>query len=282
MTLKRKQRFIWSSTGATCVIVLSIGLLVWAPAEASKLPGIAACDDFELIGDYVFELDGRELTDAEIYLSESQVTYLVVAPELASPLLISPRGKSVQTIDADLLSRKEGSAELAARAAREYAGAYELEHGAMVFELDGKTAKLKPKPPLLGRQTFTELDNHDPSYGHKARAHKQAKAAAVAAPPVADREIIVRTYFGSWSKICKLLVPRMKRLEDAWRTSGIRFEYYGLPRPIPDDLHAVDLGIRGVPTTVVFADGEEIGRLTGRALDAPEDSLYRLLEEGSR
>ncbi len=147
----------------------------------------------------------------------------------------------------------------------------------MIFEHDGKTAKLKPKPPLLGRQTFAELDNHDPSYGHKARAHKQAKAAAVAAPPASDREIVVRTYFGSWSKICKLLVPKMKRLEDAWRETGIRFEYYGLPRPIPDDSHAVDVGLRGVPTTVVFADGEDIGRLTGSALDTPQDSLYRLL-----
>ena len=260
-------------------LVICLAAPVAAEARSSVVPGRDAIEDLELTGDFLFELDGADLTDAEIYVSKRHVAYLVVTPGLPAPLLISPRGNSVQSVQQEKLARVDGGATLAADSVAQYIGEYDLRGGKMIFDLAGKTAKLKPKPPLLGRQTFDALETHDPKYAYNARAY-QAKAAAATAPPIPGENLRIRVYFGSWSEICKLLVPKMQQVEDDWKTHGVRFEYYGVPRPIIDDPHAVEMGIVGVPTAVVFVGDEEVGRLTGRALDTPEESLYRLLEGG--
>ncbi len=265
------------------VIGVLVAICFAAPSLAETpsdvVPGQDAIEDLELTGDFLCELDGADLTDAEIYVSQRHVAYLVVAPSLPAPLLISPRGESVQSVQRQKLTRADGRATLAADFRLEYLGEYDLRGGEMIFELDGKTAKLKPKPPLLGRQTFPELERHDPKYAFNAMAHRQSKTAAATAPPIPGENVRIRVYFGSWSEICKLLVPKMQQVEEDWRTHGVRFEYYGLPRPIIDDPHAVEMGIVGVPTAVVFVGDEEIGRLTGRALDTPEESLHRILAD---
>ena len=56
----------------------------------------------------------------------------------------------------------------------------------------------------------------------------------------------------------------------------VRFEYYGLPKPLTDDPIVREEGITGVPTVLVSVDGEEIGRLQGRALDRPGEALAGL------
>ncbi len=265
-----------------CRTTLAIAAMAWTQAAAAELPGISPIEDFEASGAFLFELDGRDL-DAEIYHSEREVAYLIVATKLPAPLLISPRGKSVQTVEKTRFTRTDGGAELAEKAALEQLGEYELSGDEMVFEIGGKIAKLKPKPPLLGHQDFATLEEHDPKYAKNARTHGLKRKSAAQAPPVPGENVRVRVYFGSWSEICQYLVPKMKSLEEDWRSHGVQFEYYGVPKPITDDQHAVDTGILGVPTAVVFVDGEEIGRLSGRALDTPEESLTRLLGgEGPR
>ena len=263
------------------LLVLAVFILT-IEAVAAELPGLAAVNDLEVNGGFVLELDGRNLEDAEIYLSEREVAYLVVASELETPLLISPRGKSVQSVNVDSLTRKDGGADLAAGSVLEYLGEYETRGGEMIFEIDGKVAKLEPKPPLLGHQTFEELERHDPKYAYNVRTLSEKKTASAPAPPRAGENVKIRVYFGSWSEICEMLVPKVKQLEDDWTAHGIRFEYYGLPKPLIDDQHAVDMEIRGVPTAVVFVDGEEVGRATGLELKTPEESLGRLLAAASR
>jgi thiol-disulfide isomerase/thioredoxin len=280
----RKSKIQASSAARRLIQVLlvlaSTGLILSIEA-AAELPGVAAVSDLEVNGGFVFELDGRNVEDAEIYLSEREVAYLVIASELETPLLISPRGKSVQSLRADRLTRRDGGADLAAGSVLEYLGEYETRGGEMIFEIDGKVAKLEPKPPLLGHQTFDELGRHDPKYAYNARSLSDKKTASAPAPPRAGEDVKIRVYFGSWSEICEMLVPKVQQLEDDWKQYGVRFEYYGLPKPIVDDQHAVEMEIRGVPTAVGFVDGEEVGRATGLELKTPEESLHRILA-GSR
>ncbi len=269
-----------ASSEASCflhafLMLVLIGLS--SGIRATELPGLTAIDDLELDGSFLFELDARDLRDAEIFLSKREVAYLVVASELERPLLVSPRGRSVQSVRIDSLIRKDGGGELAADSVLDYFGEYKLRGGEMIFEIDGKVAKLKPKPPLLGQQTFEELEKHDPRYAYNARSLSEAKAISTPSPPVSGERVEIRVYFGSWSEICEMLVPKVKQVEDDWKSHGVGFEYYGLPKPIIDDQHAVDIGIFGVPTAVVFVDGEEVGRAVGLQLKEPEESLYRVL-----
>ncbi len=159
-----------SSFAVGVVVAVCIAAPASAEARSDVLRGRDAIEELEPTGDFLFELDGHDLADAEIYVSERHVAYLVVTPGLPAPLLISPRGKSVQSVQQEKLSRADGGAMLSADYALEYLGEYDLRGGEMIFELGDKTAKLKLNPPLLGRQTFDELQRHDPKYGFNARA----------------------------------------------------------------------------------------------------------------
>lgn len=248
--------------------------------QSSPIPGDRAIPDFEPVADRQFEIDGQIQGEAEIYVSERQVVYLVVVPGQPSGLLISPRGKSVQSVDLDKLSRLEkGRAHLEENATGDNLGEYQLEGKTIVFEFDGKTARLKPRPPLTGIQSNSAVGEYDAKYAHQAESYQLTKNRSLKSLPIDGENVRVRVYFGSWSEICEYLVPKIMKVEEEWKSSGARFEYYGLPQPLIEDAVAVAEGIRGVPTVVVYVNDQEVGRLTGRPLDNPEESLYQLLQE---
>ncbi len=259
------------------VIAIWVSSTSWAHAQSDVVPGNAAIEDLELTPDFLFELDGKVLDSAEIYASTRHVAYLVITPRLEAPLLISPRGNSVQSVQVERLTRRELGASLDAGFPLTYLGEYQRKRDAMVFELDGKTARLKPAPPLLGHQSHVSLSARDPKLASKAKAYAMKSGFALSTLPVAADSIRIRVYFGTWSEICNYLVPKIMQVEEQWGPQGVRFEYYGLPRPLTDDQVAVRDGILGVPTAIVYVDDVEVGRLSGRPLDTPEESFYEIL-----
>jgi len=87
---------------------------------------------------------------------------------------------------------------------------------------------------------------------------------------------VVRIYFGSWCPHCREHVPFLLRVEDDVKNPKIQFQYYGLP-PGLDDPEAKKLGIKGVPTGIVYVNGKEVGRLTGAGWNTPEVLLSKIL-----
>ena len=261
------------------LILCSLAAAPPARAQSAELPGGKPIDDLELTRELALEIDGEDFDDAEIYHSRYEVAYLVVSPELPSPLLFSPRGHSVQSVEGEKLGKTAGlAAKLGASAVARYLGQYEESGGVMSFELDdGRTVVLEPRPPLLGRQAAEMLEERHPRYGEKARVYGLEKA-AVSAMAVPEGEVRARVYFASWSPICERLVPKIMRLEQELG-GRVRFEYYGLPRPLNDDPVVRRERIHSVPTVVVYVDEAEIGRLSGRALDEPEAAFSRLFKD---
>jgi len=260
-------------------ILFSLAAMPGARAQSAELPGGKPIDDLELTRDYVLKVDGVDVDGAEIYHSRYEVAYLVVSPELPSALLFSPRGRSVQSVDGEKLAKAAGpTAKLGGAAAARYLGEYEEHRGVMTFKLDdGRTVALEPRPPLLGRQSNESLEERHPRYGEKARAYRPRKA-AMSTMAIPRGEVRVRVYFASWSPICERLVPKVLRVEQELR-GRVRFEYYGLPNPLSDDPVVARDSILSVPTVVVYVDDEEIGRLSGRALDEPEAAFSRLFKD---
>jgi len=72
-------------------------------------------------------------------------------------------------------------------------------------------------------------------------------------------------------------VPRILRVADELQGTGIRFEYYGLPKSFLTDPEAERLKIEGVPTVLILVDGQETARLTGTDLVSPEVGLKSVL-----
>ncbi|MCG8461009.1 MAG: thioredoxin family protein, partial [Holophagales bacterium] len=188
---------------------------------------------------------------------------------------------SVQRVDPDAFSATgELSARLAPIGGPGAVTTFTRSRQVMRFELDGRAYTLRPAPPVLGRQSSLAVGERHPSFSQKSAAFRQnhdQKSVAMSAPveKAAAEDLMVRVYFGSWSPICERIVPKLMAVEESW--GHVRFEYYGLPQPLIDDPHAVDMGITGVPTVVVFRGGQELERLMGRQLDDPSEALTRVL-----
>jgi len=276
-TTRRNQRLLGTLTAYALVAMFGAPIMGTA-SHATELPGKRPVSDFELSIEYVFELDGRDPEDAEIYFSRYEVAYLVIASELEAPLLVSPRGRAVQRVrPGKLAKRQQIRADLGADAVLEYVGEFRRQRGEMIFTVDGKTAKLKPHPPVLGRQSAADLRDRLPKYAHVATARGRSAKAGLPELPEAGEHLKVRVYFGSWSPLCERLVPDIIAVGEKRTNPRVRFEYYGLPRRIIDDPVAREEGIHAVPTAVVYRDGEEIGRLTGLRLRSPAEGLAQLL-----
>ena len=87
----------------------------------------------------------------------------------------------------------------------------------------------------------------------------------------------LQVFFNQSCGICGLVLPRIFQAESELTPLGSAFEYYALPQRLRDDPLAEQLEIRGVPTAVVFLDGEPVGQLRPLQLQQPMDSLAELL-----
>ena len=248
-------------------------------AGAGSLPGSDPIDDLELTRDWHIEVDELVAREASIYYSDYHLAWLARVPEIGM-LLISPRGESVQRIDPSGFVEAGDEVTLASGVIAETTVRFESRKGGKYFELDGRAVALVPAPPLLGRQSLTTVEERHPDFiagSASYRSKMGGTSLLVAGKSQQQRDLTVRVYFGSWSPICQRIVPKILATEDAWRVDGIRFEYYGLPKPLNDDPHAVEQRITGVPTIVVFEGDQEVERLTGRQLDDPAEALSRTL-----
>ena len=81
---------------------------------------------------------------------------------------------------------------------------------------------------------------------------------------------VIVKYMATWCGPCKLLAPVMEALSEEMK-----------PAPfieIDVDQHgeaAAEMGIRGVPTVLIFKDGIEIGRFSGYS---PKEELKKKLQ----
>ncbi len=233
--------------------------------------------DFEPIGEYQFELGGEVLAKAEIFQSRRAAAFLVLAPELSSPLLINPRTKSVESVHLMKVARQQdGSIDLLADATFGYLGTFRVAGTELDFDVKGKSARLRPKPPILGFQEAEALRSQKPEYDRLAAAYEPSSR-HLGALKALDGEARVVIYFGTWCPTCSRLVPRVLRLSEELAGSKLDIDYYGLPNDMSDDPAAERDDIHGVPTGIVYAGGKEIARLSVKELNAPETALARIL-----
>lgn len=252
-------------------------MIAAAPA-ATQVPADAHFRDFAPTGEFLFELDGQDLKHAEVFASERATAYLVLAPELSSPVLINPSTRSVESIHLMKVARRsDGSIDLLADASFGYLGSFRISGQEVVFEVKGETARLKPKPPLLGFQQPEALKDHKPEYARLAEDYSP-KAAALETLRARSGEAKVLIYFGTWCPTCGLLVPRVMKVDEELEGSKIEFQYYGFPRQMSDDPVSDRDDVHGMPTGIVYVGGKEIGRLGVSELNVPESALVRMLD----
>ena len=258
-------------------LLVILALLVAATPANSQVPSDSLFSGFQPNGEFAIEVNGQKLEGAELYKADRAGAYLIMAPELNSPLLVNVRTRQVERVSLlKVAKRDDGTIDLLADASFDSVGPFDIGNKQLSFVVGSDSWLLKEKPPLIGDQTPSALYAYDPSY--KTAAGDYAIDARLLETLRGEkRDVKVQIYFGSWCPVCSRLVPKVLRLEEELGEGAIQFSYYGLPRDMGSDATTKQKDLHGVPTGIVLVDGKEVGRLGGRELYRPEASLKELL-----
>lgn len=256
---------------------MALAICFGAQILPAQVPADAVLSGFQPNGEFLFELDGQDLKDAEIFFGDKAGAFLIMAPALSSPILLGTRTGMVESVHLMKVAKQtDGTVDLLADATLDLISQFKLEGTEVTFDLKGKAAKLKPKPALVGFQDADSLVEYKADYGYSADAYTPSSS-ALAALRKESRDVRVLIYFGTWCPTCSRLVPRALRVEREIAGSKVRFEYYGLPRDMKSDPRTSKDKIQGVPTGIVYLGDKEIGRLGVKELNEPEAALRRML-----
>ncbi len=259
---------------------LLVALAVFAalPARGQAIPSDSVLRGFQATGEYILLVNGQVDAGSEVFVNRSLPAYLIL-PTTLSPILITPGAGTVATVPkAKIVRQKDGTVDLLADAVTKPQGKLVIGDGRVEFTTEGKKAALGAKPPLLGPKKAADLKVHSPEYVQSAKTYAP-NAPSLAALKKEAKPVRVRVFFGSWCGHCKEVVPHLLRVEDEIRGSGskIQFDYHGVPRDFKDP-EVQRLKVRGVPTAVIYVNGQEIGRIDQtNDWHTPEVALSRLL-----
>ncbi len=260
---------------------LAVLLSLAAPAAslAQGMPSDSVLRGFEPSSEYVLVVNGKPVPAAEVYQNDRIPAILILSSALPSPVMLTPRAGNVETVNLMKVSKqKDGTVDLFADAVLAPIGQFAMEGENVTFTVDGRKVGLNPKPALTGLRGGPALLASLPEYLRTARGYTP-NAAAIAALKKANRPVTVRVVFGSWCPHCRQHVPLMLRVENAVANPKVKFEYYGIPKPPSawQDPEVKRLGVKGIPTAIVYLNGVQAGRIEGDAFEAPEVALSRIV-----
>ena len=117
---------------------------------------------------------GKLQPAAEIYALPSGVpAFLILSSALPSPVLLTPREGSVQTVQLmKILKRPDGTVDLMADAALSPQGDFDVVGEEVRFKSEGRSAVMQPRPALLGLKKAVDLTTYNPEYARRAKAYK--------------------------------------------------------------------------------------------------------------
>jgi thiol-disulfide isomerase/thioredoxin len=258
--------------------VLAVASLA-AAARAQATPSDSMLRGFQPTSEYILVVSGDPVLTAEIYKNDQIPAILILTSKLPSPVVMMPRAGNVQTVNLMKVSKqKDGSVDLFADAILAPIGPFQLEGENPTFTYQGKKVSLTPKPAVRGLRRGQELLASIPEYVRNSQGYKP-NAAAIAALKGDRKPVTVHVVFGSWCPHCRQHVPLMLRVENEVRNPNIKFEYYGIDNP-PDgwkDPEVKRLGVKGIPTAIVYVNGVQAGRIEGDAWNTPEVALSKVI-----
>lgn len=261
---------------------ISLLLLLLVPAGAVwAQEADALFRDFEPNDDMTAYLDGKVVEDTRIFLNMKAGAYLILpGSRIDQALLLNVRAKAIEGVAKDKVRVNDsGMADVLADASFDKLGSYRLDGEKALADLPFGKFHLGPKESLLGLHPASGLVGYSPSYGFKAKKYDPADE-VVEKLKKETRDVVVRTYFGTWCPTCSRMVPTIISVDQSLAGSKLTFEYYGLPRSM-DDPKGKAMDIKGVPTMVVLIDGKEVGRRGAEGLASPEAALAEILAGAS-
>jgi thiol-disulfide isomerase/thioredoxin len=223
--------------------------------------------------EYSLEVDGKQVP-VELYMSTSAGAIIILAEPFRSPLAL--RAGVLATLDAVKVERRpDATLDVPAGAVVTPRGSFEVTPDGVSFTLDGHRANVRhvKAHALLGLRRLDEVTAHNPEYLASAATYA-ANETALGQLTQERRAVTVRVYYGSWCAHCRMLVPHAVKIEQRLAGSHIHFEYFGVGVPSGDP-EAFKMGVKQIPTAIVYVEGKEIGRIV-------QDDAWNSLEVALR
>lgn len=272
----RPERFLRVATS----VIVAVLVVLPTTAAFAQVRLHPVLSDFQPTGDYALVVAGTDVDDAQIYLSRRAAAILIVAARLPSPILLWGGSSRVDSVPAaSMVAGEGGGLGVLDNVSRTYLGSFRIEETELIFTVDGREARLRAQPPLIGPQSLARLFDRSPEYVRKASAYRPDPG-MIEELQQQSEPVRVLVFFGSWCAACKEYLPHGLKVEEALAGSRIRFEYFGLPLPPAawEDPEVKRLGVKGLPTAIVYVGEEETGRFIGtNGFQRPEDSLSKIL-----
>lgn len=249
-------------------------------AAAQQIPPDPVLRDFEPMGEYVLEMGGVDMTGVRVFQSQrAGSTVLLVGQGLPGALLVAPRTKTVQRVDAaKVVIGDDGVAHVLAGAAPVQESVYVIKGRDLTFTVGGRPARLKERAPLLGLHPAVDLIRYDPGYAFRSKRYTPSPAVIRAVQSSVAQPVRVRVFFGSWCPHCSQVVPKILKIADALASTPVKFEFYGLPMGFGSEPEARKANVQAVPTAVLYSGGREIARIGGHEWSIPELALKKALD----
>lgn len=263
------------------LVATAVGLLVVATVPAAaQAPPDPMFRGFEPVGTYALSIGGEPVQGAEIYQSERARAFLILSSELDSPILVNLRSRRVESVGFMSLARRgTGSIDILADARIQPLTSFQVGEDGVSFSLGGRELALTARESLTGPRDAEDLTEYDPSYARGAESY-EPNASLVSQLKEHAEPVRVQVFFNSKCSVCKQMVPKIIKLDRTLQGSKIEFDYYGAPDDYQDpELEKKD--VHGVPTGIVYQNGEEIGRIQGGEWRMPELAIKNLLLEQS-
>lgn len=265
----------------SAILAVLAAVSLAAPALPQGADGVMR--GFQPTGDYILVVNGNPVPSAEVYRNDQVPAILILTSALPSPVLMTPKTGSVETVNLMKVEKqKNGSVDLLADAVLAPVGPFQLEGANPTFTYQGKKVSLAPRPALKGLRKGSELLADIPGYAQSSQRYRP-NPAAIAALKADRKPVTVHVVFGSWCPHCREHVPLILQVENEVRNPNIKFEYYGIDTP-PDgwkDPEVKRLGVKGIPTAIVYINGIQAGRLEGTDWDKPEMALSKVINGGT-
>ncbi len=262
---------------ASLAAALLLGLLGLAAPPLSAQPAPDPfLQGFEPIGTYSLSIDGKVEPRAEVYQSERARAFLLLGSGVEQPLLVDLRSRQVEAVGImSLAKRGDGSIDILADAAVTPRGPFQIAGSGVSFKTGGHEYQLAERASLVGPHKAAELTAYDPSYARGAAAYRP-NPSLVSELDKESQPVRVQVFFNSKCPHCRLMVPRIIKLQETLDNPKITFDYYGVPDSFKDPvMEAKD--VHGTPTGIVYVKGKEVGRIVGEGWKSPELAIKNVL-----
>jgi thiol-disulfide isomerase/thioredoxin len=155
---------------------------------------------------------------------------------------------------------------------------YTVKNGVTSFAIPAGQVAIRVKESLVGEVSESIILAHSPVYRIQRDAYRP-KAGPVAALKKFSKKTQFVVMFATWCPTCKAVIPAFMRLMQAAANPNFSVKYIGIAMGGAEPRRELERYGSEYPDVIVFRDGRELGRVTGKPSKTLEESLLALVQK---